>query len=131
MRLGFSARGQGYPHRSPDPRKSAIGIEVPNAEVAMVSLKEVLESKLNDRPDAKLMIGLGRNISGEAVLAELNKCPTFLLQERPEAGKRLCQRDHYKHLMRAKPHEVKMMMIDPKWSSSMSTTGFRICSLPS
>lgn len=83
---------------APIPGKSAIGIEVPNAEVAMVSLKEVLESKLNDRPDAKLMIGLGRNISGEAVLAEpeQNAPPSCCRSDR-KREKRLCQRDHYKH----------------------------------
>ncbi|MFN2746288.1 DNA translocase FtsK [Bacillus sp. z60-18] len=100
---------------APIPGKSAIGIEVPNAEVAMVSLKEVLESKLNDRPDAKLMIGLGRNISGEAVLAELNKMPHLLVAGATGSGKSVCVNGIITSiLMRAKPHEVKMMMIDPK-----------------
>lgn len=75
---------------APIPGKSAIGIEVPNAEVAMVSLKEVLESKLNDKPDAKLLIGLGRNISGEAVLAELNKMPHLLVAGATGSGKSVC-----------------------------------------
>ncbi len=48
---------------APIPGKSAIGIEVPNSEVAIVSLREVLESKQNNRPDAKLLIGLGRDIT--------------------------------------------------------------------
>lgn len=56
---------------APIPGKSAIGIEVPNSEVAMVSLREVLEAKEVDKPDAKLQIGLGRNISGEAVKADI------------------------------------------------------------
>ncbi|WP_367387401.1 DNA translocase SpoIIIE [Bacillus vallismortis] len=100
---------------APIPGKSAIGIEVPNAEVAMVSLKEVLESKLNDRPDAKLLIGLGRNISGEAVLAELNKMPHLLVAGATGSGKSVCVNGIITSiLMRAKPHEVKMMMIDPK-----------------
>lgn len=100
---------------APIPGKSAIGIEVPNAEVAMVSLKEVLESKLNDKPDAKLLIGLGRNISGEAVLAELNKMPHLLVAGATGSGKSVCVNGIITSiLMRAKPHEVKMMMIDPK-----------------
>ncbi|MEC1289332.1 DNA translocase FtsK [Bacillus mojavensis] len=100
---------------APIPGKSAIGIEVPNAEVAMVSLKEVLESKLNDRPDAKLLIGLGRNISGEAVLAELNRMPHLLVAGATGSGKSVCVNGIITSiLMRAKPHEVKMMMIDPK-----------------
>ncbi len=100
---------------APIPGKSAIGIEVPNAEIAMVSLKEVLESKQNDRPNAKLLIGLGRNISGEAVLAELNKMPHLLVAGSTGSGKSVCINGIITSiLMRAKPHEVKMMMIDPK-----------------
>ncbi|MDM5319990.1 DNA translocase FtsK [Bacillus altitudinis] len=100
---------------APIPGKSAIGIEVPNAEIAMVSLKEVLESKLNDRPNAKLLIGLGRNISGEAVLAEMNKMPHLLVAGSTGSGKSVCINGIITSiLMRAKPHEVKMMMIDPK-----------------
>ncbi|BBP89490.1 hypothetical protein BsIDN1_31080 [Bacillus safensis] len=101
---------------APIPGKSAIGIEVPNAEIAMVSLKEVLESKQNDRPNAKLLIGLGRNISGEAVLAEMNKMPHLLGAGSTGSGKSVCINGIITSiLMRAKPHEVKkMMMIDPK-----------------
>jgi DNA segregation ATPase FtsK/SpoIIIE, S-DNA-T family len=100
---------------APIPGKSAIGIEVPNSEVAMVSLREVLESKKNDRPEAKLMIGLGRDITGEAVLAELNKMPHLLVAGATGSGKSVCINGIITSiLMRAKPHEVKLMMIDPK-----------------
>ncbi|MFC4320123.1 FtsK/SpoIIIE family DNA translocase [Litchfieldia salsa] len=100
---------------APIPGKSAIGIEVPNMEVAMVSLREVLDVKENDRPDSKLLIGLGRDISGEAVLAELNKMPHLLVAGATGSGKSVCINGIIVSvLMRAKPHEVKMMMIDPK-----------------
>ncbi|MBD8068242.1 DNA translocase FtsK [Bacillus sp. PS06] len=100
---------------APIPGKSAIGIEVPNMEVAMVSLREVLDVKENDRPDSKLLIGLGRDISGEAVLAELNKMPHLLVAGATGSGKSVCINGIIiSVLMRAKPHEVKMMMIDPK-----------------
>lgn len=100
---------------APIPGKSAVGIEVPNSEIAMVSLREVLESKLNDRPDAKLLIGLGRDISGDAVLAELNKMPHLLVAGATGSGKSVCINGIITSiLMRAKPHEVKLMMIDPK-----------------
>lgn len=100
---------------APIPGKSAIGIEVPNSEVAMVSLREVLESKSNDRPGAKLLIGLGRDISGEAILAEMNKMPHLLVAGATGSGKSVCINGIITSiLMRAKPHEVKMMMIDPK-----------------
>ncbi|OCA85418.1 cell division protein FtsK [Bacillus sp. FJAT-27225] len=100
---------------APIPGKSAIGIEVPNSEVAMVSLREVLESSKNDRPDSKLLIGLGRDITGEAVLAELNKMPHLLVAGATGSGKSVCINGIITSLlMRAKPHEVKLMMIDPK-----------------
>ena len=100
---------------APIPGKSAIGIEVPNSEVAIVSLREVLESKQNDKPEAKLLIGLGRDITGEAVLAELNKMPHLLVAGATGSGKSVCINGIITSiLMRAKPHEVKMMMIDPK-----------------
>lgn len=100
---------------APIPGKSAIGIEVPNLEVAMVSLREVLEAKEADPSDAKLQVGLGRNISGEAVKAELNKMPHLLVAGATGSGKSVCINGIITSiLMRTKPHEVKMMMIDPK-----------------
>ncbi|MDE3838576.1 cell division protein FtsK [Bacillus methanolicus] len=100
---------------APIPGKSAIGIEVPNSEVAMVSLREVLESTQNEKPDSKLLIGLGRDITGEAVLAELNKMPHLLVAGATGSGKSVCINGIITSiLMRAKPHEVKLMMIDPK-----------------
>ena len=100
---------------APIPGKSAIGIEVPNEEIAMVSLREVLEAKEADKRDAKLLIELGRDISGQAVLAELNKMPHLLVAGATGSGKSVCINGIIVSLlMRTKPHEVKMMMIDPK-----------------
>ncbi|MCT8139875.1 DNA translocase FtsK [Anaerobacillus sp. CMMVII] len=100
---------------APIPGKSAIGIEVPNQEVAIVMLKEVLEAT-NSFPDAsKLLIGLGRDISGDPILAELNKMPHLLVAGATGSGKSVCINGIIVSiLMRAKPHEVKLMMIDPK-----------------
>ena len=88
---------------------------LPNKEVAIVGLREVLESKENNKPDAKLLIGLGRDISGEAKLAQLNKMPHLLVAGSTGSGKSVCINGIIVSiLMRAKPHEVKLMMIDPK-----------------
>ncbi|GGP12476.1 DNA translocase FtsK [Oceanobacillus neutriphilus] len=98
---------------APIPGKSAVGIEVPNKEVSMVSLREVLDkqsSKAN-----KLTFALGRDISGEAIAGELNKMPHLLIAGATGSGKSVCVNGIITSiLMRAKPHEVKMMMIDPK-----------------
>lgn len=93
----------------------AIGIEVPNTEVAVVSLREVLESEENNRPDSKLLFGLGRDVTGQAVMTELNKMPHLLVAGSTGSGKSVCINGIITSIiMRAKPHEVKMMMIDPK-----------------
>lgn len=100
---------------APIPGKSAIGIEVPNTEVAVVSLREVLESAENNRPDSKLLFGLGRDVTGQAVMTELNKMPHLLVAGSTGSGKSVCINGIITSIiMRAKPHEVKMMMIDPK-----------------
>lgn len=99
---------------APIPGKSAIGIEVPNNEVAMVSLREVLEESSAENA-GKLAVALGRDITGKAVVAELNKMPHLLVAGSTGSGKSVCMNGIIVSLMmRAKPHEVKMMMIDPK-----------------
>ncbi len=88
---------------------------MPNEEVAMVSLEKYLKQLKNNRPDKKLLVGLGRDISGEAVLAELNKMPHILVAGATGSGKSVCINGIIiSILMRTKPHEVKLMMIDPK-----------------
>ena len=100
---------------APIPGKSAIGIEVPNNEIAMVSLCEVLQAEENNRPDKKLLIGFGRDVTGKAMLHELNKMPHLLVAGSTGSGKSVCINGIIVSIiMRAAPHEVKMMMIDPK-----------------
>ncbi len=100
---------------APIPGKSAIGIEVANQNVAMVALREVLENNPSDRPDEKLQIALGRDISGDAIVANLDKMPHLLVAGATGSGKSVCINGIITSiLLRAKPHEVKMMMIDPK-----------------
>lgn len=99
---------------APIPGKSAVGIEVPNKEIAMVSLREVMDDTLADK-SSKLLVGLGRDISGEAIMTELNKMPHLLIAGATGSGKSVCVNGIITTLlMRTKPHEVKMMMIDPK-----------------
>ncbi|GGM21865.1 DNA translocase SpoIIIE [Paraliobacillus quinghaiensis] len=99
---------------APIPGKSAIGIEVPNSEVATVSLREVLETK-QAQHGSILSFVLGRDISGDAIVGELNRLPHLLVAGATGSGKSVCINGIITSiLMRAKPHEVKMMMIDPK-----------------
>ncbi|WP_438298575.1 DNA translocase FtsK [Sporosarcina sp. FA15] len=113
--IALALAASGIRIEAPIPGKSAIGIEVPNSSVAVVSLREVIEAKENNRPDSKLMISLGRDVTGQAMLAELNKMPHVLIAGSTGSGKSVCINGIIVSiLMRAKPHEVKMMMIDPK-----------------
>ncbi|SDG99861.1 DNA translocase FtsK [Alteribacillus persepolensis] len=99
---------------APIPGKAAVGIEVPNQEVAMVTLREVLEAGYQ-KEDHVLSVALGRDISGEPVLASLHKMPHLLVAGATGSGKSVCINGIITSiLMKAKPHEVKLMMIDPK-----------------
>ncbi|MBN2909392.1 DNA translocase FtsK [Polycladomyces sp. WAk] len=100
---------------APIPGKSAIGIEVPNREVAIVSLREVLESAQYHESTSKLSIALGRDISGEPIVGDLAKMPHLLVAGATGSGKSVCINGMITSLLyKAKPNEVKMMMIDPK-----------------
>lgn len=111
--LALALAAQDIRIEAPIPGKAAVGIEVPNTEVAMVSLKEVIEP--SSKLPKKLLFGLGRDISGNAVVGELNKMPHMLIAGATGSGKSVCINGIITSiLMRAKPNEVKMMMIDPK-----------------
>ncbi|ARK22765.1 DNA translocase FtsK [Sporosarcina ureae] len=113
--IALALAASGIRIEAPIPGKSAVGIEVPNNSVAMVSLREVLESKENSPPGAKLLVGLGRDVTGQAMMTELNKMPHVLIAGATGSGKSVCVNGIIMSIiMRAKPHEVKMMMIDPK-----------------
>lgn len=100
---------------APIPGKSAVGIEVPNREVAIVSLREVLESAQYHESPSKLSIALGRDISGEPIVGDLAKMPHLLVAGATGSGKSVCINGMITSLLyKAKPNEVKLMMIDPK-----------------
>ncbi|MGL4662111.1 MAG: DNA translocase FtsK, partial [Culicoidibacterales bacterium] len=98
---------------APIPGKSAIGIEVPNLDTQMVSLRELLEDAPID--NRKLLVGLGRDVSGQIITAELNKMPHVLVAGATGSGKSVCINTMITSvLMRSKPSEVKFLLIDPK-----------------
>ncbi|WP_020008632.1 FtsK/SpoIIIE family DNA translocase [Salinicoccus albus] len=97
---------------APIPGKSAVGIEVPNSVVSTVTLREVLKRNTSDNP---LEVALGKDISGSPITAELNKMPHLLVAGATGSGKSVAINGIILSLlMKAKPHEVKLMMIDPK-----------------
>ncbi len=111
--LALAARG--IRMEAPIPGKSAIGIEVPNDEVALVTLREVLESNEYVSASDKLSIALGRDISGQPIIANLVRMPHLLVAGATGSGKSVCINGIIMSILcKAKPSEVKLMMIDPK-----------------
>src|SRR5690625_3071322 len=111
--LALALAAQDIRIEAPIPGKSAIGIEVPNKEVSTVWIREVLN--VNDQAHKKVLFALGRDISGNVIECELNKMPHLLIAGATGSGKSVCINGIITSiLMRAKPKEVKMMMIDPK-----------------
>lgn len=100
---------------APIPGKSAIGIEVPNTEVSVVTLREVMENAAFQESPSKLTITLGRDISGQPIVANLAKMPHLLVAGATGSGKSVCINGIITSILyKAKPDEVKLLMVDPK-----------------
>ncbi|WP_438432507.1 DNA translocase FtsK 4TM domain-containing protein [Gorillibacterium sp. sgz500922] len=100
---------------APIPGKSAIGIEVPNSEVSIVTLREVMETPLFQDAAAKLTVVLGRDISGQPIVGNLAKMPHLLVAGATGSGKSVCINGIITSILyKAKPDEVKFLMVDPK-----------------
>jgi S-DNA-T family DNA segregation ATPase FtsK/SpoIIIE len=100
---------------APIPGKSAIGIEVPNMEVSMVTMREVMETPSFLNAPSKLSIAFGRDISGQPIVGNLAKMPHLLVAGATGSGKSVCINGIITSILyKAKPDEVKFLMVDPK-----------------
>jgi S-DNA-T family DNA segregation ATPase FtsK/SpoIIIE len=101
---------------APIPGKSTVGIEFANDEPTSVSFLEIMASKVMlQNPDKKLMVPLGKSIMGDIGVCEINKMPHMLIAGTTGSGKSVCVNGIIcSILMRAKPDEVKLAMVDPK-----------------
>lgn len=100
---------------APIPGKAAVGIEVPNKETKPVRLREVLESKEFKKLNSKLAFGLGVDISGAPVVADISKMPHLLIAGATGTGKSVCLNNLIMSILyKASPDEVKLLLIDPK-----------------
>jgi S-DNA-T family DNA segregation ATPase FtsK/SpoIIIE len=100
---------------APIPGKAAVGIEVPNKEISMVHFRDLLESQEYLQSGSKLSIALGKDIAGNAVVADLTKMPHLLIAGATGSGKSVCLNTLIASILfKATPDEVKLLMIDPK-----------------
>ncbi len=95
--------------------KSVIGLEIPNREREMVSLRDLLESEKFERSKSKLSIAMGKDISGAPVVADLAKMPHALVAGTTGSGKSVAINTMILSLLyKSKPEDVRLIMIDPK-----------------
>ena len=98
---------------APIPGKPYVGIEVPNSQTSFVSFSDVIQSAIQS--PKPLDVPLGRDISGNVRLCDITKMPHMLIAGSTGSGKSVCINGIITSiLMKTKPHEVKLMMIDPK-----------------
>ena len=101
--------------QAPIPGKNTVGIEIANKETSSVSFREVLEKVPKSLDGSKLLCPLGKNIMGNVIWCEINKTPHLLVAGSTGSGKSVCINGIIcSILMRAKPDEVKLVMVDPK-----------------
>lgn len=113
--IALSLAAQGIRIEAPIPGKSAVGIEVPNPEVAPIMLREVIETPEFVKFKSRLAVGLGKDISGDNVIIDLAKMPHMLIAGATGSGKSVCINSIIVSLLyKATPEEVKLLMIDPK-----------------
>ena len=99
----------------PVPGKAAIGIEIPNRILESVQLRDVLENPAFQEAQSKLTVGLGMDISGQAIFADIGKMPHLLVAGATGSGKSVCINTLISSILfKATPDEVKFILIDPK-----------------
>ncbi len=113
--ISLSLASPGIRIEAPIPGKAAIGIEVPNKDITMVLLREVLESEEFRKQKSKISFCLGKDVAGANVVADLAKMPHLLIAGSTGSGKSVCVNALIASILyKATPDEVKLLLIDPK-----------------
>ena len=113
--IALSLAANGVRIEAPIPGKAAVGIEVPNKVVSMVTMRELIDSDKFRNSKSKLTTVLGKDISGEIVVTDLAKMPHLLIAGTTGSGKSVCVNSILMSILyKATPDEVKLLLIDPK-----------------
>ena len=113
--IALNMASDGVRIEAPIPGKPAVGIEIPNQKIATVSLRDVLESPEMLREKSPTAVALGKGISGAPVIADMAKMPHVLIAGATGSGKSVCINTIINSIIfRAKPEEVRLILIDPK-----------------
>ncbi|MCL1884245.1 MAG: DNA translocase FtsK [Defluviitaleaceae bacterium] len=113
--LALSLAAQGLRIEAPVPGKSAVGIEIPNKEPQGVFLREILEDERFVNYPSKLAFAVGKDIAGSPIIADVARMPHLLIAGATGSGKSVCINTLIASLLfKARPDEVKLLMIDPK-----------------
>ncbi len=100
---------------APIPGKAAIGIEVPNREITTVSFRELVESEEFQKSQSRLSFAVGKDIGGKTVVTDIAKMPHLLIAGSTGSGKSVCINTLIMSILyKAKPEDVKLIMVDPK-----------------
>ena len=101
--------------QAPIPGKSTVGIEIANDSTTTVYIRDIMESLPKDKTDSKLLVALGKDIMSNTMYCEINKTPHLLVAGSTGSGKSVCINCILASiLMRTKPDEVKLLLVDPK-----------------
>jgi S-DNA-T family DNA segregation ATPase FtsK/SpoIIIE len=113
--ISLSLASAGIRIEAPIPGKSAVGIEVPNKDITMVYLREVLESEEYKNKKSKLAFAIGKDVAGANIVTDLASMPHLLIAGSTGSGKSVCINTLIASILyKATPEEVKLLMIDPK-----------------
>lgn len=100
---------------APIPGKAAIGIEVPNKEAGSVYFRELVESKEFKESQSAISFGVGKDIAGKTIIADIAKMPHMLIAGATGSGKSVCINTIIMSILyKAKPEDVRLIMVDPK-----------------
>ena len=113
--IALNLAASGVRIEAPIPNKAAVGIEVPNRNRRMVTMREVIDQPQYKNAKSKLNVALGKDITGEFVYSDLTKMPHLLIAGTTGSGKSVCLNSMIVSILyNATPEEVKLLMIDPK-----------------